>query len=166
MTLTRRGILMNTLAAAIAVPSSAYAQDELAIERFPIWPASPPGGAGVSVSDTFIKRTPDGPPDDIAWTHVATPMLTAITPKHPNGAAMLVVPGGGYVRVAVGRAGSPIARSFAARGITTFELLYRLPHDHWAAGPDVSLQDAQRAMRLIRAGAGSRWDVDPRRVAI
>jgi acetyl esterase/lipase len=66
--------------------------------------------------------------------------------------------------VAVGRTGSAIARAFAARGFTVFELLYRLPHDGWAAGPDVSLQDAQRAMRLIRAGA-AKWRVDPAKVA-
>ncbi|MGN6375722.1 MAG: alpha/beta hydrolase [Sphingomonas sp.] len=163
---TRRGILAGALAAAAAAPALAASDDDLTIERFPIWPGPPPGPATAPVKDVFVKRSPDGPPDDIAWTHVATPMLTVLKPKNPSGAAMLVVPGGGYVRVAVGRTGSGIARSFAARGITTFELLYRLPHDHWAAGPDVSLQDAQRAMRIIRAGAGSRWDVDPKRVAI
>ncbi|MEX7168828.1 alpha/beta hydrolase, partial [Pseudomonas aeruginosa] len=77
-----------------------------------------------------------------------------------------ICPGGGYARVAVGRTGGGIARDFAARGITAFELLYRLPHDGWAAGPDAPLQDAQRAMRVIRAGAGTRWTVDPARVAV
>ena len=167
MEATRRGVLAGVLAAAAAVPAlAAPGDDAVTIERFPIWPGPPPGGAGLSVEDVFVKRHPNGPPEDIAWTHVATPMLTVVKPNKPNGAAMLVVPGGGYVRVAVGRNGSDIARAFAARGITTFELLYRLPHDGWAAGPDVSLQDAQRAMRIIRAGAGTRWQVDPKRVAI
>jgi acetyl esterase/lipase len=93
-------------------------------------------------------------------------MLTVVKPARPTGAAVLICPGGGYARVAVGRAGGAIARDFAARGITAFELLYRLPHDNWAAGPDTPLQDAQRAMRVIRAGAGERWAVDPARVAV
>ena len=157
---TRRALLAASAAAA-AIPLPALAAP---IERFPIWPKSPPGGDGLSVRDEWVKRSPNGPADDIAWTHVATPMLNVVPAARPNGGAILLIPGGGYVRVAVGREGSAQARAFAARGFTVFELLYRLPHDGWAAGPNVSLQDAQRAMRLIRAGA-ARWRFDPARVA-
>lgn len=52
----------------------------------------------------------------------------------------------------------------AARGFTAFVLFYRLPGEGWAAGPDVALADAQRAMRLIRARAGD-FAVDPERVS-
>jgi acetyl esterase/lipase len=112
-----------------------------------------------------VKRSPNGPADDIAWPHVATPMLNLVPAANPNGAAILLVPGGGYARVALGREGSGIARMVAARGFTVFELLYRLPHDGWAAGPDAPLQDAQRAIRLIRAGA-KKWKIDPARVGV
>jgi acetyl esterase/lipase len=44
-----------------------------------------------------------------------------------------------------------------------FVLLYRLPGDGWAAGPDVALSDAQRAMRLIRARA-AQYGIRPDRV--
>lgn len=158
--LTRRNLLAGSAAAA-AMPVPALAAP---IERFPIWPGSPPGGEGLGVRDTWVKRSANGPADDIAWTHVATPMLNVVPAAQPNGGAILYVPGGGYVRVAVGREGSGISRAFAARGYTVFELLYRLPHDGWAGGPDVSLQDAQRAMRLIRAGA-AKWGIDPARIA-
>jgi acetyl esterase/lipase len=161
MDLTRRTLIAgSTLAAALPRPALAAP-----IERFPIWPGSPPGGEGLTVQDAVVKRSANGPADDIAWPHVATPMLGVVpATAPPNGGAILYVPGGGYARVAVGREGSGIARAFAARGYTVFELLYRLPHDGWAAGPDVSLQDAQRAMRLIRAGA-AKWSIDPARVA-
>lgn len=157
---SRRTLLVGSAIAA-AVPLPALAAP---LERFPIWPQSPPGGDGLTVTDISVKRSANGPPDDIAWTHVATPMLNVIPAAQPNGAAILIIPGGGYVRVAVGREGSSQAWAFAARGYTVFELLYRLPHDGWAAGPDVSLQDAQRAMRVIRAGA-AKWRFDPARVA-
>jgi len=167
MEATRRGLLAGALAAAAAVPAlAAPAEDGLTIERFPLWSGPPPGRTARPVEDVVVMRSPDGPADNIAWTHVATPMLTAVKPARPNGAAVLVVPGGGYSRVAIGRNGSELARAFAARGCTAFDLLYRLPHDQWTAGPDVSLQDAQRAIRVIRAGAGSRWQVDPARVAV
>ena len=47
--------------------------------------------------------------------------------------------------------------------MTVFVLFYRLPGDGWAAGPDVALADAQRAMRLIRHRANS-FGIDPARL--
>ncbi len=160
----RRALIAGATAAAAAaaLPRPAGAAT---IERFPIWPGPPPGGAGLKVRDEVVKRSPTGPADDIAWPHVATPMLNVVAPARPNGGAILMIPGGGYARVALGREGSSISRAFAARGYTLFELLYRLPHDGWAAGPDAPLQDAQRAMRLIRAQAGQRG-LDPARIAV
>ena len=158
-TLIAAGLSLSALprpAAALALPQAA--------ERFPIWPGSPPGMPTPPVADAVVKRSPTGPADDIAWPHVATPMLTVCPAARPTGAAILMIPGGGYTRVAIGRQPSPVARWFAARGVTAFELLYRLPHDGWAAGPDAPLQDAQRALRVIRARAGE-WGVDPTNVA-
>ena len=162
----RRTIIAGGLAALLPVPAIAQAEAAVpSVERFPLWPKAPPGGEDRAIADAWVKRSPNGGPDDIAWPHVATPMLTVVRPAKPNGAAVLICPGGGYARVAVGRTGGGIARDFAARGVTAFEMLYRLPHDDWAAGPDVALQDAQRAMRVIRAGAG-RFGIDPARVAV
>lgn len=161
MHVTRRTVLAVSAAAAIATPFAALAAP---IARLQIWPKAPPGGKGISVRDEWVYRSADNKPDDIAWPHVATPMLNVVPAAQPHGGAILIIPGGGYARVAVGREGSAQARAFAARGFTVFELLYRLPHDSWAAGPDAPLQDAQRAMRLIRAGA-AQWRIDPARVA-
>ncbi|MHA6718622.1 alpha/beta hydrolase [Sphingomonas sp. RS6] len=158
--ITRRSLLAASAAATAAAALPARAAP---IERLPLWPGPPPGGEGVTVTDQWVKRSPTGGEDDIAWPHVATPMLNVVPAARPDGSALLMIPGGGYARVALGRQGSDIARHFAARGTTVFELLYRLPHDGWAAGPDAPLQDAQRAMRLIRAGA-ARWNIDPARV--
>jgi len=162
---TRRTILAAGMASLLPLRAAADIAP-LAVERFPLWPGRPPGGPNPGVADAWVRRSPTGAADDIAWPHVATPMLTIVRPARPTGAAVLICPGGGYARVAVGRTGGAIARDFAARGITAFELLYRLPHDGWAAGPDAPLQDAQRAMRVIRAGAGRRWTVDPARIAV
>lgn len=159
---TRRTLLAGSLATMLPLPAVAA---EPTVERFPLWPGTPPGAPAGGVADQRVKRSPTGGADDIAWPHVGVPMLTVVRPAKPNGVAVLICPGGGYARVAVGRLGGGIARDFASRGITAFELLYRLPHDNWAAGPDVALQDAQRAMRLMRAGA-TRWGIDPARVAV
>ncbi|KTF70213.1 MULTISPECIES: alpha/beta hydrolase [unclassified Sphingomonas] len=158
--ISRRTLLAASAAATAAAALPARAAP---IERLPLWPGRPPGGDGVTTKDEWVKRSPNGDADDIAWPHVATPMLNVVPAERPDGSALLMIPGGGYTRVALGRNGSSIARHFAARGTTVFELLYRLPHDGWAAGPDAALQDAQRAMRLIRADA-ARWRIDPARV--
>lgn len=161
--ITRRTLLAASAASAAASAAAALPARAAAIERLPLWPGRPPGSEGVTAADAWVKRSPNGDADDIAWPHVATPMLNVVPAERPDGSALLMIPGGGYARVALGRTGSSIARHFAARGTTVFELLYRLPHDGWSAGPDAPLQDAQRAMRLIRAGA-ARWKVDPARV--
>lgn len=171
---TRRSLIAGSIAASFALPATLSAApggpeatgEGVSVDRFPIWPEAPPGAPTPAVVEQWVRRSPNGGADDLAWPHVATPMLTVVKPAKPNGAAVLICPGGGYARVAVGRTGGAIAREFAARGITAFELLYRLPHDNWAAGPDTPLQDAQRAMRVIRAGAGKRWTIDPARVAV
>ena len=162
----RRTVIAGSLAGGLAALLPLPAPAQAAPERFPLWPGAAPGGEGRGITDQWVKRSPTGDADDIAWPHVATPMLTVVRPAKPNGAAVLICPGGGYARVAVGRTGSGIARDFALRGVTAFEMLYRLPHDGWAAGADVALQDAQRAMRVIRAGAGKRWSIDPDRIAV
>jgi acetyl esterase/lipase len=158
--ITRRTLLAASAAATAAAALPARAAP---IERLPLWSGHPPGSEGVTARDEWVKRSPTGGEDDIAWPHVATPMLNVVPAERPDGSALLMIPGGGYARVALGRTGSSIARHFADRGTTVFELLYRLPHDGWTAGPDAPLQDAQRAMRLIRAGA-ARWKIDPARV--
>ncbi|MEC3911859.1 alpha/beta hydrolase [Sphingobium sp. CR2-8] len=134
-------------------------------DRFPIWPKDAPGLPTAGVQDQSVRRNADGDPDDLAWPHVATPMLTACPAAQPTGAAVLIIPGGGYTRVAMGTKPSAIARWFAGQGVSAFELLYRLPHDGWKAGPDTPLQDAQRAIRVIRQNA-RRYDIDPANVAV
>ena len=69
-----------------------------------------------------------------------------------------MIPGGGYERIATSPDGGMLAQFLAARGFLVGALLYRLPYDGWAAGPDAPLQDAQRAFRLLarEAPAGTK----------
>ena len=92
------------------------------------------------------------------------PRLDVFRPDRPNGAAVLLTPGGGYRWVVVDKEGYEMGRWLAARGFTAFVLFYRLPGEGWAAGPDVALADAQRAMRLIRARARSWHQFGERRL--
>lgn len=160
MNLDRRSLIAGASAMALARPVGAASEGR----EWALWPGAPPGGEGLMVRDEFVFRRTPQQSNDIAWTHVAKPLLIVTRPAKPNGAAVLVIPGGGYARVALERGGSGIAANLAKRGFTAFDLRYRLPHDKWAAGPDAPLQDAQRAMRLIRSRALG-LGVDPKRIA-
>lgn len=165
---TDRRKFLGILSASVLMPAMAEhaaAHVGTGAHRFPIWPNTPPGLPHAGVRNESVLRSAKGDPDDLAWPHVATPMLTACPAERPTGAAVLIIPGGGYTRVAIGTKPSPVACWFASQGVSAFELLYRLPHDGWAAGPDTPLQDAQRAMRIIRHRARD-YGIDPANVAV
>jgi len=82
-------------------------------------------------------------------------------PSHSNGTAMLVVAGGGYAHIEAGHESTPACRWLQSLGVTGFELFYRLPQDGWP--PVAPFQDAQRAMRIVRAHAAD-FRLDPRRI--
>lgn len=152
MTISRRSLIAASAVAACAtVPAGPTA--DTPDEVIALWPAGPPGGAGVTVTQAVVERPhPEGLRDRIV-TGVTAPTLSVFRPARPDGSGVLIIPGGGYRHVVVDKEGFETARWLAARGSVVYVLLHRLPTDGWAAGPDVALQDAQRAMRVIRARA-------------
>ncbi|MEL6955380.1 MAG: alpha/beta hydrolase [Pseudomonadota bacterium] len=119
----------------------------------PLWPDGPPGGVPDSLSEAILDRENDFGLRDRAAINITNPTLSVFYPQEPSGEAMLLIPGGGYARVVIDKEGHEGARYFNRKGIMVYVLKYRLPGQGWAAGPDTPLQDAQRAMRLIRARA-------------
>lgn len=124
-----------------------------------LWPDGPPGGAIVPRS-----AVPAGIPD-IFLRDIAVPELRIFRPRTGNGRALLVVPGGGYAIVSVLNEGVEVAKRMTERGYTVFVLAYRLPGEGWGNRADVPLQDAQRAMRIIRDAAPCHG-FDPAAVAV
>ncbi|HST92444.1 MAG TPA: alpha/beta hydrolase [Brevundimonas sp.] len=169
MTLNRRDAL--GLAALAAAPtgrlqtSASHLAPPDPIETIRLWPGAAPGGEVVTVMPRVIERSADPSFHDRLAQHTTDPILTVLRSQRPNGASLLLIPGGGYRGSVVDKEGLDCARVFAEAGITCFVLRYRLPGDGWAAGADAPLQDAQRAMRLIRARAATDG-LDPRRVAV
>ncbi|PZR37131.1 alpha/beta hydrolase [Caulobacter segnis] len=142
----------RTEAAVVEQPKSAPADPT---EVIILWPNGAPGGEGVTAEEQIIDRTATGGPRDRAQVHTRKPTLVVFRPKKPNGAAVLLIPGGGYERVVLDKEGYETARRLNDSGYTCFVLFYRMPGDGWTAGGDAPLQDAQRAIRLIRAKAAA-----------
>ena len=121
----------------------------------PLWDRTIPGDDAIGGA---ARRSARG-----ALSHIVTPLIEVFLPARPNGTAALIAGGGGYKRIEMTSEAYPAARWLAQRGVTAFVLDYRLPGDGWAAGPLAPLQDAQRAIRLIRAHAQA-YGIDPARI--
>lgn len=177
MPVTRRSVLGG--AAILTLASGARAQDWAkpspfkpgsagpvwpAREQFKLWPGLPPGAP---VSLPKPNNTMNGPADrrELWLRGIAEPVVAVYRPKKPDGRAVLSIPGGGYQFVSVENEGLDVARMLTPHGITVFVLAYRLPGEGWANRADVPLQDAQRAMRLIRARAAN-WGIDAAKLGL
>lgn len=132
-------------------------------ETIDLWPYGAPGIPAIALTETVLERSTDRLVTDRAVFGITQPRMAVFRPDRPNGAAVLITPGGGYRWVVVDKEGYEMGRWLAARGFTAFVLFYRLPGEGWAAGPDVALSDAQRAIRLIRHRARD-FAIDPERV--
>jgi len=163
MPLDRRALLglAATAAASSALAASGALPDPT--EVVPLWPDKPPGARAVLPREEIVDRVKTSGFQDRFVTGIGRPLMTVFRPAKPNGAAVLIAPGGGYIRVVIDKEGFEVAHRLAAAGITCFVLRYRLPAEGWDQPALVPLQDAQRAIRLIRAGART-WGIDPTRV--
>jgi acetyl esterase/lipase len=140
-------------------PPRALPQSWVKAPKLALWPGDPPGVA------TFARQPAPTDAAPVFLQNVASPDLHVFRPTHPNGHALLVIPGGAYRLVSVANEGAEVAARMNPHGVTVFVLTYRLPGEGWQNRADVPLQDAQRAMRVIRAKA-QRFAIDPDKVSV
>ena len=112
---------------------------------------------------TKIQLWPDTAPVGDGAREPADTVMTVFqpSPETATGAAVVICPGGGYIRHVLDREGPIVAEWLAEHGITGIVLEYRLPNGR----PYVPLLDAQRAIRTVRANAEA-WKIDKRRIGI
>lgn len=99
---------------------------------------------------------------------VGTPGIHVFLPaaKDNKRVAVLIIPGGGYVRIAYENARKAVAQWLNSNGIAAFALDYRLPTSPDLVNKELApLQDAERAIRVIRANA-QKWNIDPEKVGV
>lgn len=142
-----------------ALPSSTAATPL----ELPLWPESKaPADAGQEkIVERGKART------DRSISNVTRPTLTVYLPEKQNtGAAVIICPGGGYGSLAIDKEGHDVARRLNAAGIAGIVLKYRMPRPQITgdAAP-LPLEDARRALRLVRARAAE-WKIDPKRIGI
>jgi len=159
-------------------PSAGHAQ-------IPIWPGPPPDAKPMPGPEKVVTSS-----HLVAGRHysaildVSQPTMTIYSPHGKNtGAAVVVLPGGGFASLAIDLEGTEVCDWLTSRGITCILLKYRVPsepHD-WrcddgkAVGipcpPDDlatstrSLEDLQRTIGLVRLHA-KEWHIDPHKIGV
>ena len=100
-------------------------------------------------------------------TNVTVPTLTVYPPaeNRSSGAAVLVFPGGGYRILAWDLEGTEICEWLNSIGVTGVLVKYRVPMREGQPRYVPPLQDAQRAIGMVRAHA-KEWKIDPKRVGV
>ena len=134
------------------------------VQEFAIWPGQAPDMRNPPAAEKV-----EGEVGRRSFSAISHPTVTAFFASNPNGAAVLVLPGGGYTKVVFDKEGTDIAQWLNTLGIDAFVLKYRLLHEAHNTNPAVGLQDVQRALRTIRAGHLSKnygHPIDPKRIGV
>jgi acetyl esterase/lipase len=126
-----------------------------------LWPQGAPEAAGFKPG---LEHT-EPPRDGRQWRlmNVSEPTVSLYRPPRPNGTAVVVAPGGAYQFLAIEHEGTQVCERLVAQGITCLLLRYRVPFRSEADPGREALQDAQRAMGLVKRRAAE-WGVSADRV--
>lgn len=149
------------LALTVAVPASAQLPPPTAKVTAKLWPNGAPG----------CQPHCNDPEQSKDWwvKNINDPTVTAFPadPKHNNGSAIVVLPGGGHSEIVWTTEGLTAARAFNRAGINIFVVKYRLarePGSHYTIEGDAAA-DVRRAMQWVRAHAAD-FNVDPNRIGV
>jgi len=138
-------------------------------EPITLWPDQPPGrtvATGAEADTSTADSNQVAGRSVIRLGNVSQPTLTIYQPeKQTSDAAVLVCPGGGYHILAMDLEGTEVCQWLNSLGITAAVLKYRVPRPEGAPRPIEALQDAQRAMSLLRERAGQ-LQLDPQRIGV
>ena len=182
-------VLLAFGASAVAAQTSEATGDRARIKKVSrpmVWQPGPEGNQVPLWPEGLAIQKPDtSKPEEVGngsrlvagrpwhWaSYVSRPTMTIYPPKGRNTrAAMLVLPGGGYVAVAMDLEGTEVCDWITKQGVTCIVLKYRVPqiwrHNRVEKAPQVQLplQDAQRAIGLLRHRA-STYGIDPHKIGV
>ncbi|WP_297273499.1 alpha/beta hydrolase [uncultured Bacteroides sp.] len=127
-----------------------FAQQPIEIS---LWPNGMPNSNGLTGTEEDLEGG--------RVANVVNPSIAVYRPEKPNGMAIIMCPGGGYARLAMGHEGHDMAAWFTTQSITYVVLKYRMPNGHY----EVPLSDAEQAIRIVRQHAAE-WNINPHRIGI
>lgn len=165
---TSLALLLAGLLVGTAFFSPAHAADQPA--PFPLWSTAAPGEKGDLPPEADTTKPTDGLVAGkrvMRIGHVSQPTLTIFSPPKDKdtGTAVVVCPGGGYHILAWDLEGTEVCEWLNSIGVTGVLLKYRVPKRAGLEKHAAALQDAQRAIGLVRSRA-KELSIDPNRIGI
>ncbi|GAC1638942.1 MAG: alpha/beta hydrolase [Candidatus Acidiferrum sp.] len=134
-----------------------------------LWPGVGPGAStatGPEADTTTTKENLVAGRPLVRLGNVAKPTLTLYAPKgKANGAAIVVFPGGGYHILAMDLEGTEVCDWLTSIGVACVLVKYRVPDTGPFPKSAAALQDAQRAVGMVRAHAAE-WKIDTKRIGV
>ena len=136
-----------------------------------LWPNKPPGPASQSTKpEADLTKDTDkliAGRRIIKLGNVSTPQLSVYQPPadKANGAAVVICPGGGHHILAMDLEGTEVAEWLISIGVTAIVVKYRVPARDRSKTWEEAVQDAQRAMSIVRSKA-KEWNIDPNRIGM
>ena len=136
----------------------------------PLWPNGVPGARTDLGPETDSTTSKDGRPAGrrvTRLTNVTSPTLTVYrAPEEKNtGATVVVFPGGGYRILAIDLEGTEVCEWLNSIGVNAMLVKYRVPESSAVPRYQAPLQDAQRALGIVRSHA-KEWKFDPQRIGV
>lgn len=153
-------ILVTSLA---ALGASALAAPEPVTLK--LWPDGPPSAMAPKSEATVKLIQSYGGPNPNRVSDVSDPTITVFRAEKPNGASVIVAPGGGYMFLSWAHEGTQVCEWLNSLGVTAVLLKYRTPTRDEQEAFTLPVQDAQRALGLVRHHA-TEWQLDPKRVGL
>jgi acetyl esterase/lipase len=132
--------------------------------KFKLWPDGAPG-VMVEASDKTRAFIDERSSKQGFESYILQPEMEVFPAKKPNGACVIVLPGGGFGFLSTEHEGSRVCRWLNTRGVTGVLLKYRTPTRDEDLPHEKPLADARRAMGMVRHAA-QEWGVDPNRVGV
>jgi acetyl esterase/lipase len=117
-----------------------------------LWEGKPPGDFATPGPEMVTEPKPTDKLPILRLTNVSEPRLEFYEPatEKKNGAAVVIVPGGGFGILASGHEGSELAEWFRERGFVAAVLQHRCPTNKLPKPWEFPAQDTQRAISLVR----------------
>lgn len=150
------------LALALALGSLSSAAEPITLK---LWPDGPPSAMPAKSEATAKLIQSYGGANPTRLTDISDPTITVYHPAKPNGTSVVVAPGGGFMFLSYSFEGTQVCEWLNSIGVTAVLLKYRTPTRDDAEPFRLPVQDAQRAMGLVRHHA-KEWNLDPKRVGL
>ncbi|MDR3232562.1 MAG: alpha/beta hydrolase [Planctomycetaceae bacterium] len=131
-----------------------------------LWPGTPPGEKAGKIGEEKAELGKETMPI-LRVSSVTVPSLAVYQPASEKaaGACVIVFPGGGYNVLAYNHEGTEVAHWLNSFGVTAVVVKYRVPRRAGLPTHLAPLQDAQRAVRLVRKNAEA-WKIDPKKIGV